>query len=90
LERKKARELGEEEEEKKDEEEVAKRVQEKVVVEVPRVEGKRGRGRPKRKTSEGGETDVEGVEIGTVYIVDREKMVSEFLFLCFCRFNFFL
>jgi hypothetical protein len=55
-------------------------------VEVPRVGEKRGRGRPKRKASEGGETDVEGAEIGTVYIVDREKMVSEFLFLCFYRF----
>jgi hypothetical protein len=46
LETKKARELGEEEE-KKDEEEVATKVQEKVMVEVPRAGEKRGRRRPK-------------------------------------------
>jgi hypothetical protein len=89
MEKAKAKELGVEEDEKKDEEEVAEKVREKVVVEVPRAGEKRGRGRPKRKASEGGETDVEGAEIGTVYIVDREKMVSEFLFLLFYRFNFY-
>jgi hypothetical protein len=41
-----------------------------VVVEVPRVEGKRGQGRPKQKMSEGAETDAEELKIGTVYIVD--------------------
>jgi hypothetical protein len=41
IEREKVRELGEEEE-KKDEKEVVEKVQEKVVVEVPGVGGKRG------------------------------------------------
>lgn len=85
MEKEKVKELGEDEEEKKDEEEVAKKMQEKVVVEVPRVEEKRGRGRPKRKASEGAETDAEELKIGTVYIVDQEKMVSKKLFLCFYR-----
>jgi hypothetical protein len=78
IEKEKVRELGEEEEEKKDEEEVVKKVQEKVVVEVPRVGEKRGWGRPKRKASEGVETDVEELRIGTVYIVDHKKMVSQY------------
>jgi hypothetical protein len=88
IEKGKARELGEEEDEKKDEEEVAEKVREKVVVEVLRVGEKRGCGRPKRKVSEGGETDAEGAEIGMVYIVDQEQMVSKiyFLFLSFLIF----
>jgi hypothetical protein len=76
----KAQELGEEEEEKKDEEEVMEKVWEKVVVEVLRAGEKGGCGRPKRKVSEGRETDMEGAEIGTVYIVDRERMVSKIFY----------
>jgi hypothetical protein len=89
MERKKARELEEEEDEKKDEDEVAEKVREKVVVEVPRAGEKRGRGRLKRKASEGGETDVEGAEIGTVYIVDRERMVSKLFISLFLSFLIF-
>jgi hypothetical protein len=71
MEKKKARELGEEEEERRDEKEVAEKVQEKVVVEVPGVGGKRGQGRPKQKMLEGMETDAEELKIGMVYIVHR-------------------
>jgi hypothetical protein len=75
IEGEKARELGEEE--KKDEEKVGEKVREKVVVEIPEMGGKRGRGRPKKKAVEGAETDAEGNIGDIIYIVDKEKMVSK-------------
>jgi hypothetical protein len=88
MEKEKVRELGEEEE-RKGKEEVVEKMREKVMVEVLEMGGKRGQGRPKRKVSEGAETDVEGINIGMVYIVDREKMVHiKFYFFVFIIFNF--